>query len=317
MKSHEKVAVSGPGRDEDREMQLKKNPKVHGSRWILPPLSRRDRMILSAWEVVNTPIKLSQTHIIDILPGFQTEAGESLTKTWIGLWITTSLQLSPAPRIPGSTHSSATWTCTVVASQDPCMGETPPGHSGGVWGSSRFKPLKPLSCPLPPPQLWLRAAHITGLRRVPWWFPSAAVPAGHWHRCLSAAPSYRWPGRKLPHLTPPPLTCSPAKPGPNALQGPSGKTGCHPAPQAAASWVLGPQTDGLTWSLVPTLLKRVHCFLVSRSWREEVGTLKASSTSFIFLVPGEPHFDLLFVIKVHILNALLGPMWGGQVSFCF
>lgn len=150
MKSHEKVAVSGPGRDEDREMQLKKNPKVHGSRWILPPLSRRDRMILSAWEVVNTPIKLSQTHIIDILPGFQTEAGESLTKTWIGLWITTSLQLSPAPRIPGSTHSSATWTCTVVASQDPCMGETPPGHSGGVWGSSRFKPLKPLSCPLPP-----------------------------------------------------------------------------------------------------------------------------------------------------------------------
>lgn len=48
-----------------------------------------------------------------------------------------------------------------------------------------------------------------------------------------------------------------------------------------------------------------------------MGTLKASSTSFIFLVPGEPHFDLLFVIKVHILNALLGPMWGGQVSFCF
>ena len=171
----------------------------------MPPLGRRDRITLSAWEVVSTPIKLSQARIIDILPGFQTEAGESLTKTWIELWTTTSPQLSPAPRIPGSTHSSATWTCTVVASQDPCMGETPPGHYGGVWGSSRLKPLKPLSCPLPPPQLWLRAAHITGLRRVPWWFPSAAVPAGHWHRCLSAAPSHRWPGRKLPHLTPLPL----------------------------------------------------------------------------------------------------------------
>lgn len=43
---------------------------------------------------------------------------------------------------------------------------------------------------------------------------------------------------------------------------------------------------------------------------KEVGAPEASSTSSVILVPGEPHLDLLFVIKVHILNALLGPMCG-------
>lgn len=43
---------------------------------------------------------------------------------------------------------------------------------------------------------------------------------------------------------------------------------------------------------------------------EEVGTLEVSRTSSVILVPGEPHFDLLFVIKVHILNALSGPVCG-------
>ncbi|XP_072692681.1 branched-chain alpha-ketoacid dehydrogenase kinase isoform X1 [Canis lupus baileyi] len=52
---------------------------------------------------------------------FQTEAGELLTKTWIGLWTTTSLQLRPAPRTPGSAPFLATWTCTVAASRGPCM----------------------------------------------------------------------------------------------------------------------------------------------------------------------------------------------------
>lgn len=42
----------------------------------------------------------------------------------------------------------------------------------------------------------------------------------------------------------------------------------------------------------------------------EVGTFETFSTSSIIPVPGEPHFDLLFVIKVHILNALLGPTYG-------
>lgn len=39
-----------------------------------------------------------------------------------------------------------------------------------------------------------------------------------------------------------------------------------------------------------------------------MGTLEVSRTSSVILVPGEPHFDLLFVIKVHILNALSGPV---------
>lgn len=41
-----------------------------------------------------------------------------------------------------------------------------------------------------------------------------------------------------------------------------------------------------------------------------MGTLEVSRTSSVILVPGEPHFDLLFVIKVHILNALSGPVCG-------
>lgn len=74
------------------------------------------------------------------------------TKTWSGSWTTTSLQPSPAPRTPASTHSSATWTCTVVASQDPCMGEAPPSRGGGG-GLQGTQPLKPLSNPLLPSAL--------------------------------------------------------------------------------------------------------------------------------------------------------------------
>lgn len=41
-----------------------------------------------------------------------------------------------------------------------------------------------------------------------------------------------------------------------------------------------------------------------------MGTFETFSTSSIIPVPGGPLFDLLFVIKVHILNALLGPTYG-------
>lgn len=68
----------------------------------------------------------------------------------------------------------------------------------------------------------------------------------------------------------------------------------------------GASSSGITASLPPGLRG------------EDVGTLEASSTSSIILVPGEPHFDLLFVIKVHIFECPLGPcMWTEQVSFCF
>lgn len=76
----------------------------------------------------------------------------------------------------------------------------------------------------------------------------------------------------------------------------------------ATSRVLGPQTGGLTWSQAPASSIGSTASLPPGLRGEEVGTLEVSCTSSVILVPGEPHFDLLFVIKVHILNALSGPV---------
>lgn len=88
-------------------------------------------------------MNLSQAHVFNILPGFQTGVEELLTQTSSGLWITTSLRQRPAHRTPASTLSLAIWTCTVAATQDPCMGETPPGQAWGGGECRRLKPLKP------------------------------------------------------------------------------------------------------------------------------------------------------------------------------
>lgn len=67
--------------------------------------------------------------------------------------------------------------------------------------------------------------------------------------------------------------------------------------------VAGASSSGITASLTPGLRG------------EDVGTLEASSTSSIILVPGEPHFDLLF-IKVHIFECPLWPrVWTGRRAF--
>lgn len=133
------------------------------------------------------PIRPDQVCVLNILPGSQTGVEESLIRTWIGSWTTTSPQLRPAPRTPESAPSSATWICTVVANQDLCMGKIPPAQYGGRGrpGHSSLTPY-PVHCS----QLWLRVAHVQGLCGVSRWLPAAAVPAGHWHRCLPTAPPH-------------------------------------------------------------------------------------------------------------------------------
>lgn len=200
----------------------------------------------------------------------------------------------------------------MAASRDPCTGEAPPGQNGGAGGGAQeTQPLKPVFCPLAHPQLWLRAAHIAGLRRVPRWFPSAAVPTGHWHGRLPAAPSHRRPGGKLPHLTPQPLACLPAQARPHTLAGPSGPSRVPPCSthccisglRAPSRWTyVEPGTSPPRWGpLLPCLQA-----LEGMKW----GPLGSPAPAPSFLFLGNPHSDLLFVIKVHILNALLGPMCG-------
>lgn len=77
---------------------------------------------------------------------------ELLTKTWIGSWTTTSPQLRPAPRTPESAPSSATWICTVAASQDLCMGKAPylPKVGGRGDQDTQASEAPILSYPLPP-----------------------------------------------------------------------------------------------------------------------------------------------------------------------
>lgn len=134
-------------------------------------------------------IKPDQIHVVNILPGFQTGVEELLTKTWIESWTTTSPQPRPAPRTPESAPSSATWICTVAASQDLCMGEDPSAQDGAGRVDQNTQTSEapyPIHCP----QLWLRAAHVQGLCGISRWLPAAAVSAGHWHRCLPATPPH-------------------------------------------------------------------------------------------------------------------------------
>lgn len=97
-------------------------------------------------------IKPDQIHVVNILPGFQTGVEELLTKTWIESWTTTSPQPRPAPRTPESAPSSATWICTVAASQDLCMGEDPSAQDGAgrVDQDTQTSEAPILSYPLPP-----------------------------------------------------------------------------------------------------------------------------------------------------------------------
>lgn len=224
---------------------------------------------------------LRQAPLIHILPGFQTGAGESLTRTWIGLWTTTSRQPSPAPRTPGSTHSSVTWTCTVVSSQDPCMGEPPLGHDGGVWGPWRLKPLKLLSCPLPSPPASASGCPRPGLTRSTLAAPFGCSPCRALARMSTCGSVTLMAGRKASASDPAALG-PPAHLGHTPCQDLLGQTGCrvlhtllHLGSSDAKQMDLHgaghrPPSTGSTVSLPPAL------------GGEEEGT-PALASSFLFL----------------------------------
>lgn len=63
--------------------------KTRARVWVDPAPSlggrgRKADLALFIWEVARLPPKRSQAHVINILPGFQTGAGASLTRTWTG-----------------------------------------------------------------------------------------------------------------------------------------------------------------------------------------------------------------------------------------
>lgn len=98
-----------------------------------------------------------------------------------------------------------------------------------------------------------------------------------------------------------------AQPGLHSLPGPSGLGRVPPYSMCYWPWVLEPQTDGLHGV-------GDHPSTELPSWPgqegAEEGPSKVSSTSSIIIVSGNSNFDLLFVIKIHIMNAPWSPCMG-------
>lgn len=215
-----------------------------------------------------------------------------LTKTWIGSWTTTSLQLRPAPRTPASAHSSATWTCTVVASQDPCMGEAPsPPPQWGMGNNLRgFRPLKlPVLFPCLPPALASGCPHH-GPTLSTLVVPCSCSPCRALAQTSTCGSATSMAGRKASESDPTAygLLACPTWATLLARTFGSGRAALCSTHRCILGLRAPDKTDGFTWNWVPLLLKRAHCFLAPSLEGEEAGPSEASSTSSVILVPGEP-----------------------------
>lgn len=99
-----------------------------------------------------------------------------------------------------------------------------------------------------------------------------------------------------------------AQPGLHSLPGPSGLGRVPPYSMCCWPWVLEPQTDGLH-GVGDHPSTELPASWPGQEGAEE-GPSEVSSTSSIIVVSGNSNFDLLFVIKSHIINAPWSPCMG-------